>query len=107
MARIIKGQQSPLRDYSRDHGHNEVTQSGHGVIIYISLGLYSLSRRASYRKILRSLEATRFGFRLTIVLQFDKHLRNSAADMYVKFHYNTQSHGFETSWAVAVRRLTA
>ena len=89
MARIIKGQQISLRDYSRDHDHNEVTQSGHGIIIYISLGLYSLSRRVSYRKISWSLEAARFGFRLTIALQIDGYLRNSAAEMPVKFQSDT------------------
>ena len=56
------------------------------------MGLYSLSGRASYRKISLCLEAASFGF---------KHFRFSQYD-----HYNTQSRGFETSRGLTVRRLS-
>ena len=68
------------------------------------LGLYSLSRKTSYRKISWSLEVARFGFRLFQLLW---NLTDACQISVRNDHYNTQSRGFETSRDLAVRRLTA
>ena len=68
-------------------------------------GLYSLSRKTSYHKISWSLEVARFGFRL---FQLLFNCCRYACQISVRNdHYNTQSRGFETSWDLALRRLTA
>ena len=50
------------------------------------LGIYSLSRWTSYRRISQSLEAAGFGW---IALKFDRHLDSRAAEMPVKFQSHT------------------
>ena len=51
-----------------------------------SQGLYSLRGRTSDRKISRSLEATKFVFRLSqIALKLDRHLGSIAVEMPIKF----------------------
>ena len=74
-------------------------------------GLYSLSRRTSYRKILWILEAARFGFRLfhrSEIWQAPRQQRGrDACHISERYnHHNTQSRVFETSRDLAVRRLT-
>ena len=73
-----------------------------------TLGLYSLCRWTSYRKISWSLEAARFGFRLfqslwNLTAALPRCLSNS--EQY--YHCNIQSRGFEISQDLTVRRLAA
>ena len=80
-------------------------------------GLYSLSRKTSYRKISWSLEVARFGnrprgidfFNCSAIWQAARQQRcRDACQISVRNdHYNTQSRGFETSRDLAVRRLIA
>ena len=68
-------------------------------------GLYSLSRRTSYRKISWSLVARRFRFRL---FQSFWNLTGTSATGLPRYnHYNTQSRGFENSRDLTVRPFTA
>ena len=55
----------------------------------IILFYLSLSGKTSYRTISWSLEAARFGFKLSQALKFDRHLGSCAADMHLKFQSDT------------------
>ena len=76
-----------------------------------TLGLYSLSGKTSYRKISWSLEAARFGFKLSNHSEIWQVPRQrccrGACQISERYeHCNFQSRGFETSRDLAVRRLT-
>ena len=74
----------------------------------IQPGLYSLSRRTSYHKISRSLEAAKFGFKLVQSLWNLTGISTALLQISERYdHYIIQSCGFETSRDLAVRRLTA
>ena len=63
-----------------------------GIVNRSLLDLYSLSGKASYRQISRSLEAARFGcFNGRLAMQFDRHLSSGAAEVPVKFQSDWKS----------------
>ena len=76
-----------------------------------SLGHYSLNGKMSCCQTSWSLKAARLNAMMIALLEFDRHLNSSAAEM----HWNSEllemfkpeSGGFEPSWDLAVRRLTA
>ena len=70
-------------------------------------GLYSLSRKTSYRKISWSLEVARFNCSENWQASRQQRCRDACQISVWNDHYNTQSRGFETSRDLAVRRLTA
>ena len=72
------------------------------------LDLYSPGARTSYRKISRSIETGRLGFKIfPTALKFKRHFSKTAVKMPVKFQSNTititQFRGFETSRDLVVR----
>ena len=70
-----------------------------------------ISRQTSYHKILWSLEATRFGFRIFQSFLYltpeQQHCWDACQILQQCTHYNIQSCGFKTSRDLAVRRHTA
>ena len=75
-------------------------------------GLYSLSGKTSYRNISWNLKAAKFRFRLSRLLwnligTFAAVLLRCLSNFRVICYYNIQSHSFEISRDLAVRRLTA
>ena len=77
---------------------------------YSFLGLYSLNDWASYHKISRSLEASRFGFKLfrSLWKSHRQHRYKDACQFSDRCdHYITQSRGLETSQDLGAGRQTA
>ena len=84
-------------------------QRNTSLIIQNSLGLYLLSEWMSYPKTLWSLDGVKFGFRLSQSLwNFIRTLKQryrdacQISDSELYHHYDTQSHGWETSRDLAV-----
>ena len=74
----------------------------------LQLGLYSLSRRTSYRNISSSLEGLDLFNRCDIWQAPRQRCCQDACHISERYnHYNAQVNGFETSQYLTVRRLTA